>query len=76
MSLLRTLLELRSEDFLWVSLFRYILPFVKLRPQRLRFDVHVCLDAANAFLACIPACVLEVQEVNVFLEKLITFLLS
>ncbi|KAI6229392.1 hypothetical protein M3Y95_00526300 [Aphelenchoides besseyi] len=62
LSLLHTLLSLRCEDFMWTSLLRYIIPFVKLRPQKLNFDPTICMEAANAFLSCIPNCVINVTE--------------
>ncbi|CAD5223296.1 unnamed protein product [Bursaphelenchus xylophilus] len=62
LSLLRTLLELRSEDFLWTALFRYILPFIRLKPQKSRFEPQLTVDAAKAFLSCIPECCLNIPE--------------
>ncbi|KAI6233765.1 hypothetical protein M3Y99_00867200 [Aphelenchoides fujianensis] len=62
LSFLRTLLSLRCEDFMWMSLLRYCVPFIKMRPQKLLFDPTICMNAADSFLSCIPKCVSNVQE--------------
>ncbi|CAD5216975.1 unnamed protein product [Bursaphelenchus okinawaensis] len=62
LSLIRTLLELRSEDFLWTALFRYILPFIRLKPQKSRFEPQLTVEAAKAFLSCIPESCLNIPE--------------
>ncbi|KAI1721330.1 retinoic acid induced 16-like protein [Ditylenchus destructor] len=64
LSLLKSLIDLRCEDFMWNSLIRFILPFIPLKPASRRFDVNVSLDAANNFLACIPFCTEDFKELN------------
>ncbi|KAL7078537.1 hypothetical protein ACQ4LE_002103 [Meloidogyne hapla] len=64
LSLIRTLLSLHCEDFLWSTIFRHLLPFIQLRHpnQSRRFDANVSLNSANFFLRCIPDCAKNVLE--------------
>ncbi|CAK5110770.1 unnamed protein product [Meloidogyne enterolobii] len=64
LSLIRTLLSLHCEDFLWSTIFRHLLPFIQLRHpnQSRRFDANISLNSANYFLKCIPECAKNVLE--------------
>uniref|UniRef100_A0A915MSE6 Uncharacterized protein n=1 Tax=Meloidogyne javanica TaxID=6303 RepID=A0A915MSE6_MELJA len=64
LSLIRTLLSLHCEDFLWSTIFRHLLPFIQLRHpnQSRRFDANISLNSANYFLKCIPECAKDVLE--------------
>ncbi|KAF7636361.1 hypothetical protein Mgra_00004142 [Meloidogyne graminicola] len=64
LSLIRTLLSLHCEDFIWSTIFRHLLAYIPLKnpTQSRRFDANISLNSAKYFLKCIPDCAKNILE--------------